>query len=1368
MPDILFILNTRYGRSAGWLFIVIALLATNAPAQMFGIGHVIRRVSRSFALGDASSRLNAYVEQNQPVIRDWNTVFPHVNQLPGPPFRPHSIEQTAWASAFAASGYQSIILPPGDYSIPVQLYCMHFAGGSGPGFTYLLGPFRGTRARMISTLIGRASIRNSPHMPVQILAWELQVGDNYQQLDPNSRALFDQLIPEYRDQLGPGFLESLRLYWDDLARNIPGVPSYESVVDRSGSVFKLIAAYRMAQLAIAQNADNYQALSQRILFTQLGGQEMTTPVKPWSVVAPGVYERLITQGTAMSPGTLEVRVLPSEANTSVVQSASLVRGSFTASSAASGVNVPIDSVVGYPLNCNDCQIPLSEIVPSGIQPSTLPYACPTNGPGAPTITTVSTIFPSQRQTIVIRGHGFGNQLPFIGDSPVFHISDITRGWSAGNNRWCCGGDWVTVKVAKWTDNEIKIDGFAGAYGGAWSLAPNDLIRVEIWNAQTGSVHHAYCATYFTATATSAASGVTVPIGSAARSPAQCGQVLNGPFTSDTLLPGGIPLAQSPGQLSITAIPYHYINQGISFLFAIQVRDCSGTPLPKSNVTLSATGGKGQLAEKYLITNNEGIANYKLTLPTITSFTQGPYSICSKETISAGACGYTTISFTPVSVKASDDGITARITINPSDVLSSTPTGISLWWSAIHSPIYFAVGYAPGFPVPNNPQTPLETICNQIVPKAHAVTTVFDCAITVSLAACAIPLTAEACPVVIAGAVTTGAPFGCANGILQAFGSPGLQPSTVPGVMESGATFICNQLSPSRIIINPLSHGTATHQKVLVHVIDNNNNMISAFVFLSVIGGGDMTVEANIPCVSSSRFHLCSRLLSPTPQLFKIGKQGGDVEWTTNSNSQGNSAMLIASFTSDGNSTIPGSACYFLGATSVDQDGCTTPNPASSISSQTTLTSNTTSETRTARHITVGTPEAIHRLAYLFRDGHKRINNIMAHAPQPSPTISCAVRPALTAEAGSVIIFGRVKDTNGPISGALVTLTASEAGSQASPVTVKTTVDGTFRLPFTAPPMPGVTTISARIGGLPNSSVATTILEVRKANRALPKIYNPLPVFIPILTPFGRFTSGYSGRGNFVFTNGYIYLCPGQECSSSRPRSSLSFTLHVPVGQIQTVAYGILAGHVVNNGPVNITVTNGSGTAYTSTVAYGIGGYGQISPKTLYLWEKKFVPGVYTIKLTPVDNSVNIYGFWFSSRPNFGDNLKTASRAIPMITSVSQVFGPLASSVVIRGSSFGTLPAFNGDSRFFMFENLTRNWRAGCAGRVECKGGDNVFTVRITRWTDNEIDLAGLTGQYAGTPNETLADGDRVRLWLWNPQTGAGPAQYYLTVLPRGQ
>ena len=88
------------------------------------------------------------------------------------------------------------------------------------------------------------------------------------------------------------------------------------------------------------------------------------------------------------------------------------------------------------------------------------------------------------QTVIIRGQGFGNFQPFVGDVPFFMVSNLTRQWNAGNSR-DAGGNYISVKVSRWTDNEIVFSGFSGAYGNLGSLVPGDQVAIYVWNVNTG-------------------------------------------------------------------------------------------------------------------------------------------------------------------------------------------------------------------------------------------------------------------------------------------------------------------------------------------------------------------------------------------------------------------------------------------------------------------------------------------------------------------------------------------------------------------------------------------------------------------------------------------------------------------------------------------------------------------------------------------------------------------------------------------------------------------------------------------------------------------------------------------------------------------
>lgn len=131
----------------------------------------------------------------------------------------------------------------------------------------------------------------------------------------------------------------------------------------------------------------------------------------------------------------------------------------------------------------------------------------------------------------------------------------------------------------------------------------------------------------------------------------------------------------------------------------------------------------------------------------------------------------------------------------------------------------------------------------------------------------------------------------------------------------------------------------------------------------------------------------------------------------------------------------------------------------------------------------------------------------------------------------------------------------------------------------------------------------------------------LSMFLPVLRADGSgFTHGFSATGNFVFTTGYIYLHAG---------ATLSYRFIVSPGNELTVGYGLLAGHVVNNGPFVVSV---DGTQ-VAAVSRGSGGYGETTPTTEILWAQSFGPGRHILTLTSLTHSVNVYGLWFDHAPH---------------------------------------------------------------------------------------------------------------------------------------
>jgi hypothetical protein len=212
------------------------------------------------------------------------------------------------------------------------------------------------------------------------------------------------------------------------------------------------------------------------------------------------------------------------------------------------------------------------------------------------------------------------------------------------------------------------------------------------------------------------------------------------------------------------------------------------------------------------------------------------------------------------------------------------------------------------------------------------------------------------------------------------------------------------------------------------------------------------------------------------------------------------------------------------------------------------------------------------------------------------------------------------------------------------------------------------------------------------------------IFVPILQPGSReFSPGFSAAGNFVITAGYIYLQPG---------ATASYSLTVPEGSSQTVSYGTLAGHVVNNGPVDVFIDGVMDTRITQ----GVGGYGETSPRTLILWTHVFPPGAHLVTLRSVSDSVNVYGLWFGTAQQSGQSTqamtKTVTIDLPVVgCPLVDMSGP--QPVSVPDSLAATIPGeWASALSFYSDEEL---WVLGPKGwRCSGGGGTGGVSLDVTR------------------------------------------------------
>ncbi|MGA2760623.1 MAG: hypothetical protein ABSF08_09935 [Candidatus Cybelea sp.] len=109
-------------------------------------------------------------------------------------------------------------------------------------------------------------------------------------------------------------------------------------------------------------------------------------------------------------------------------------------------------------------------------------------------------------------------------------------------------------------------------------------------------------------------------------------------------------------------------------------------------------------------------------------------------------------------------------------------------------------------------------------------------------------------------------------------------------------------------------------------------------------------------------------------------------------------------------------------------------------------------------------------------------------------------------------------------------------------------------------------------------------------------------------------------------------------------------------------------------------------------------------------------------------------------------------ARPVVLSIGRVHAKQYQTIVITGRNFGFAQPYDGDSSFFWMVDIQGNgtgwWRAGCPQQY----GPCGTTLKVSSWNESQIVVTGLTGD-----GLYPVAGDLVNFFIWNPQSGTGPA-----------
>lgn len=249
------------------------------------------------------------IGEKMPIASSAKEVFPTVDSLPGTPFQPTGNIQQIAQQIRSSNG--SVMLQPGDYNIPIDVYCMKHNASSPNGHRYLLARLKGKMADVITALNSRSAGSDIPHSQLQVLSWNLQAGMKYQEMTPENRIIIDKLLPEYKQRLSRSYWEEILATWNQISSTVPGIPRFEDSLDKLGEVGKTIKTLRQVRSELTTYGNNYNSLFSAFITSnnsnESGGYENT----PWSKISNRVYGRLVTQGNAGTPAELQLRVLPS-------------------------------------------------------------------------------------------------------------------------------------------------------------------------------------------------------------------------------------------------------------------------------------------------------------------------------------------------------------------------------------------------------------------------------------------------------------------------------------------------------------------------------------------------------------------------------------------------------------------------------------------------------------------------------------------------------------------------------------------------------------------------------------------------------------------------------------------------------------------------------------------------------------------------------------------------------------------------------------------------------------------------------------------------------------------------------------------------
>lgn len=246
-------------------------------------------------------QLRKLVRDNAPLTVSDRNLYSTSRSLPGEDFSPRLL--------YLADAPAQAEIPPGDYVLLVQTYCLDAAATSPDGHRYRLGRYGGDRREVLQALTQAAAAGTYSQSEVQGLSWFIQSGGTYDQMPRDMQAIANDLIPQHRDRLNQkDFLEEVREIGNQVT-SLLGYSSFDSFLRQEMGDVGNVLVELMQLREDLQQTQNWRTVADRYFADPanaagLGGNPLDTP---WSRLDDGYYARFVTEGNADDVGVLMVR-----------------------------------------------------------------------------------------------------------------------------------------------------------------------------------------------------------------------------------------------------------------------------------------------------------------------------------------------------------------------------------------------------------------------------------------------------------------------------------------------------------------------------------------------------------------------------------------------------------------------------------------------------------------------------------------------------------------------------------------------------------------------------------------------------------------------------------------------------------------------------------------------------------------------------------------------------------------------------------------------------------------------------------------------------------------------------------------------------